>query len=93
MLHGTSRSVPGTSWHVPCSPPNWGGSCSWPQCSALAGDVPPEPVRLAMESVEFASEFVGFGDFAGYRAWRETAPALLAEIVDGVPWDVAKGGS
>ena len=46
-----------------------------------------------MESVEFASEFVGFGDFAGYRAWRETAPALLAEIVDGVPWDVAKGGS
>ena len=72
---------------------NWGGSCSWPQCSALAGDVPPEPVRLAMESVEFASEFVGFGDFAGYRAWRETAPALLAKIVDGVLWDLAKGGS
>ena len=46
-----------------------------------------------MESVEFASEFVGFGDFAGYRAWRETAPALLAKIVAGVFWDLAKGGS
>jgi hypothetical protein len=72
---------------------NWGGSCSWPQCSALAENVPPEPVRLAMESVEFASGFVGLGDFAGYRAWRETAPAPLAEIVDGVLWDIAKGGS
>jgi hypothetical protein len=72
---------------------NWGGSCSWPQCSALAGDVPLESVRLAMESVEFASGFVGLGDFAGYRAWRGTVPAPLAEIVDGVLWDLAKGGS
>jgi hypothetical protein len=46
-----------------------------------------------MEFVDFALKFVGFGDFAGYRAWRETAPALLAKIVDGVFWDLAKGGS
>ena len=46
-----------------------------------------------MEFVDFALKFVGFGDLAGYRAWRETAPALLAKIVDGVFWDLAKGGS
>jgi hypothetical protein len=72
---------------------NWGGSCSWPVCSSLAEEVPEAAVQLALESVDFAAQFVGLSDFAGYRAWRETAPAPIVRIFDGVVWTVAKGGS
>ena len=71
---------------------NWGGPCSWPVCSSLADEVPESAVQLAMESVDFAAQFVGLSDFAGYRAWRDAAPAPIVRIFDEVVWTIAKGG-
>lgn len=71
----------------------WGSTCSWPQCATLVEDVPASAIQRAMESVDFASELVGLGDFAGYRVWREAVPAPIVQIVDEFVWSVAKGGS
>lgn len=71
----------------------WGSTCSWPQCATLVEDVPASAIQRAMESVDFASELVGRGDFAGYRLWREAVPAPIVQIVDEFVWSVAKGGS
>lgn len=59
--------------------------------AAQASFVPQEIAEETKVTVDFAAQFVGLSDIQGYRAWAQTAPAPLREIVDAVMWSVAKG--
>lgn len=59
--------------------------------AAQASFVPNEIAEETKGTVDFAAQFVGLSDIQGYRAWAQTAPAPLREIVDAVMWSVAKG--
>lgn len=59
--------------------------------AAQASFVPDEIAEETKGTVDFAAQFVGLSDIQGYRAWAQTAPAPLREIVDAVMWSVAKG--
>jgi len=71
---------------------NWGDTPCAGACAPDATEVPPEPAEESKEAVEFSIAYVGLTDIAGYRAWAATAPAELRELVEGIMWQVAKGG-